>query len=427
LPAAKIRPRSDALDNKRMPFGASRVRTFLNDLEVSAPPLAPLDPSGDPDTSFSGDGKVITNFAEVSQFAEARGVGIQSNGKIIIGGFSYEGGVNRYFAVLRLNTDGTQDFSFGNQNVAGGEIGVAKLSIGTATSNINALAVYPVTGGVNDDKIVGAGFSQSGSDQFAIARFTKDGALDTTFGPDLHAPAGPDGYIEVDFAGFQDRAAAVAIQDDGKIVVAGFAQDASGQRSVAVVRLTASGVLDTTFSGDGKATVDYTDLSASADDRGTAVVISGTGASRKIIVGGWTKVSGVSRFHLMQFLDNGSLDPAFGDNGKRVFPVINGSSGGDEIRGMTLDSSNRICRFRLSHSRRPQRPGASVYDLGCELPGARHEFQRHWIPDYSSVQRRYGRSSKDAKRRKDRHFRVYNAWEWSKRSFVYSIEFERLA
>src|ERR1043166_6590242 len=326
---------------------------FTNDAALSAVNvLPPLDPSGDPALAFSNDGKVRTNFAEVAQFAEARGVGIQSDGKIIVGGFSYEGGINRYFALLRLATDGTQDFSFGNQDPSNNQIGVAKLNIGVSPSNINDLAVYPVAGNGNDDKIVGVGFSTEASNEFSIARFTKNGALDTTFGSDLHPAGGPrDGYIEVDFAGLQDRASAVAIHDDGKISIVGFAQDAAAQRQIAVVRLNADGTLDPTFSGDGKATVDFTDLSATADDRGTAVAIRGTGANRKIVIGGWTKVSGVSRMLLVQFTDTGVLDTSFGDNssGKKVFAPLAGSAGGDEIRGLTLDASGKIvaCGYYL--------------------------------------------------------------------------------
>ncbi|HMY73238.1 MAG TPA: Ig-like domain-containing protein, partial [Blastocatellia bacterium] len=305
---------------------------------------APLDPSGDPDTAFDTDGKVEENFSLSSNYAEARGVGIQSSGKIVIGGFSYNG-ADRYFALLRLKTDGRQDFDFGDPS--SNELGTTKVNIGGGTSNINDIAIYPASTGANADKIVGAGFSNNvaTNNDFAVARFTKDGLLDQTFGPNSQ------GYIEIDFNNSVDRAAAVAVQDDGKVVVVGFNTDASSQRQIAIVRLTSSGQLDTTFNGDGKLNVDFTDLSATADDRGTAVAIRGTGTGRKIVVGGWTKVSGVSRMLLIQLDNSGNLDTGFGDSGKRVFAnsSVGSPSGGAEIRGLTLDSSGRIvaCGYHL--------------------------------------------------------------------------------
>lgn len=69
---------------------------------------------GDPDAGFSADGKTTTNFNNVTQFAEARGVAMQSSGKLVLGGSANDGGFISHFALIRLNTDGTQDMAFGS-------------------------------------------------------------------------------------------------------------------------------------------------------------------------------------------------------------------------------------------------------------------------------------------------------------------------
>ena len=98
----------------------------------------------------------------------------------------------------------------------------------------------------SDGKIVVAGDVDNGSnDDFAVARYNADGSLDTTFDGDGKVTTAI-GTAEID-------AYAVAIQADGKIVVAGDAYNGS-DNDFAVVRYNADGSLDTTFDGDGKVT-----------------------------------------------------------------------------------------------------------------------------------------------------------------------------
>src|SRR5689334_3530293 len=104
---------------------------------------APLDPSGDPDNSFSSDGKLFQNFTSTLQMAEGRAVGVQPSGKVVIGGGSVEGGQVFHFALVRLNVNGTQDTSWG----AGGAV---KTIIGS-NDYVEDIAVQA------DGKVIAAG------------------------------------------------------------------------------------------------------------------------------------------------------------------------------------------------------------------------------------------------------------------------------
>lgn len=114
-----------------------------------------------------------------------------------------------------------------------------------------------------DGKIVTAGTS---ADDFALARYNPDGSLDTTFSDD--------GKLTTDF-GSRDEANAVAVQNDGKIVAAGNADESN---DFALARYNADGSLDTTFSGDGKVTTDFGSSGAAR-----AVSVQGDG---KIVAAG---------------------------------------------------------------------------------------------------------------------------------------------
>src|SRR5204863_781724 len=129
---------------------------------------------------------------------------------------------------------------------------------------------------------------------FAVARYRPGGTLDTTFGGD--------GKVTTKVLAGDDAATALAIQSDGKIVVAGYTSD--GARNVfAIVRYRPGGGLDKTFSGDGKTT---THFDASDDDKAFAVAIQSDG---KIVAGGFA--SG-HRFAVARYKPGGALDKTFG-------------------------------------------------------------------------------------------------------------------
>lgn len=159
--------------------------------------LARYNPNGSLDPSFGTNGKVSTGIGAGN--AAANAIRIQSDGKIIVGGYTVEN-KNYNFAIVRYKPDGTLDGTFGG----GGGV-VTAIDIGNDA--IFDLAIQP------DGKIVAAGFSNVVNSDFAIARYNSDGAFDRTFGQSgvRIFPVGQN----IDYVN------AVAIQPDGKIVVAG--------------------------------------------------------------------------------------------------------------------------------------------------------------------------------------------------------------
>ena len=151
-----------------------------------------LNDDGSPDTSFGGgDGILTVDFGDTGEYARA--VAMQSNGQIVVTGNS--GG---QMVVFRLLSDGTLDTTFGK----GGKAATA-FTKGGGPSSIVVLS---------DNSIVVAGGSNS---DFALAKFTKDGALDGSFGKG--------GQVTTDFFARDDSARALTVQSDGKIIAAGYA------------------------------------------------------------------------------------------------------------------------------------------------------------------------------------------------------------
>ncbi|HEV3365524.1 MAG TPA: delta-60 repeat domain-containing protein, partial [Acidimicrobiia bacterium] len=119
----------------------------------------------------------------------------------------------------------------------------------------------------SDGKIVVAGYTYGGVEDFAIARYNANGSLDTGFGDD--------GKVTTDFGGYES-ASAIALAD-GKILVAGYTY--GGVEDFAIARYNFNGNLDTSFSGDGKATTDF-----GGYESASAIAVS----DGKIVVAGYT-------------------------------------------------------------------------------------------------------------------------------------------
>jgi len=187
--------------------------------------------------------------------------------------------------VLRA-TDGDLDPTFG----IGGKV---TTGFDVPTASATTVALQP------DGKIVAAGwlFDKTANIDFAVARYNADGSLDETFG--LH------GKVRTDFFGLDDIANAVALQPDGKIVVAGNARSGLDLH-FALARYDPDGSLDTTFDSDGRAT-------GSLFGGAYAIVVQSDGG---IVVAGTGYGSGTSNdFALSRFNSNGSPDISFGTGG----------------------------------------------------------------------------------------------------------------
>ncbi len=267
--------------------------------------LARYNADGSLDTTFGTGGKLITSLTEYSDGGFS--VIVQPDGKIVIGGYGgehYTDSDPLDFALVRYLPDGSLDTSFATNGVVllpplaganrwgfdlalqpdgkilfGGAQLVRFLSDGSldATFGHNG-QLAPVTDGSRtkialqpDGKILVAGNTVGTNHDFALERYNRDGSLDTSFATS--------GKLTLDIQGYRDDVEDLALQIDGKILLAGFSTDADGNEDFALVRLNSDGSLDTGFGNDGMVT---TELGA-LQERGHSMALQPDG---KILVGG---------------------------------------------------------------------------------------------------------------------------------------------
>ena len=159
--------------------------------------LARYNANGSLDTTFDGDGKVTTNFSNGTSRSYGHDLALQPDGKIIVTGNSYDGSVTSIdFALARYNTNGSLDITFDGDGKVTTDFGSNNEEVGWAVN------LQP------DGKLIVAGYSYG---TFALARYSSNGLLDTTF--DM------DGKVTSDFG--SNLGGDAVLQPDGKIVVAG--------------------------------------------------------------------------------------------------------------------------------------------------------------------------------------------------------------
>ena len=254
------------------------------------------------DTSFGGTGKVTTSlFGSSSDTAYA--VAVQPDGKIVAGGITdSSGGSHSSLALVRYNSDGSVDSSFGTS-------GRATTTFDTFVNIASSVVIQ------SDGKIVAAGSSHSSSTgDFAVARFNPNGSLDTTFDGD--------GKVTTDFGNTSDRGYAVAIQTDGKLVVAGYASD--GNARFALARYNSNGSLDSSFGGTGKITTTFLGV----DDYAFGVAVQTDG---KIVAAGYASSGPSYSFALARYSSTGALDLSFGSSGKVMFDFSNKAAQAQDV------------------------------------------------------------------------------------------------
>ncbi|HEU4434712.1 MAG TPA: hypothetical protein VFR51_15110 [Pyrinomonadaceae bacterium] len=262
-----------------------------------------LNPDGSTDTTFGSGGLVITNFSEESR---ADDLAVLADGKILVAGEVF---IDNSFLLIRLNTNGTLDASFGTGGIARPKMGPS--AIGAAAAH--AIAIQP------DLKIVAVGFAEQ---SWAIARFHPNGQLDEDFSND--------GKILLNFDVGTEKASDVVLQSDGKIVVAGFRAGTFGPNTV-VVRLNSDGTPDVTFGSGANGVVQP----VQGVNRATSVVME---ASGKILIAGSTTVLSPSDFILMRLSTDGSIDTSFGTSGI----VLTDFGGSDDATKLMLQPDGKV-------------------------------------------------------------------------------------
>ena len=264
------------------------------------------------DTTFNGTGYSIQSAAPSPEQSFGNSFAIQPDGKIVIGGITNDSQSNRKFAVMRLNANGTLDTSFGTGGSTVSAVGV--------TADTNKLILQP------DGKILLLGNSWtelSTGYNITLVRYTASGALDTTFNGT--------GIVTRNINGTSsDYGADMALQPDGKIIVAGNTS-ANSQDDFVLMRYNTDGTLDTSFNGTGILTV-----SDPANDSVSTVILLADG---KILVGGARNNGGNNKFLLMRFNADATPDTSFGTGGSTV---TNGGNGNTGIGTMALQSDGKI-------------------------------------------------------------------------------------
>jgi uncharacterized delta-60 repeat protein len=292
-------------------------------------------PNGQPDATFNND-----SYAELQNPDYAiipHDVAVQPDGAVVVAGrnrHAYDDHSGD-FLLLRLKADGQIDASFG-QN------GYVLTGFYNSYETARQVLIQP------DGKIVAAGFTREydpsgGVTLFAVARYTTGGLLDPAFG-------GGDGLVTIEFGSYA-QAYDLALQSDGKLVLAGAGGASGDAHAFALVRLNADGSLDddsdgdSGFGGDGKVTT-------SSEAPISAIAIQPDG--RIVALGNLNGTSYMARYE-----PDGDLDTSFGPggldgDGRLTLP-------GDSLRDLALQPDGKM--VLLGHDYDPASDHFTFYRL----------------------------------------------------------------
>ena len=219
--------------------------------------LVRLNTNGTRDNTFALTGSGFNNTIMA--------VAVQPNGKVLVGGYFYEYNGTSREHIARLNADGTLDNTF---------------AVGTGfNGGVQALVLQP------DGKVlvVGSFYTYNGTARERIARLNADGTLDNTFA----VGTGLNGAVNT-----------LALQPDGKVLVAGNFASYNGTASERIVRLNANGTLDNTFA-----------VGTGFNGGVQALVLQPDG--KVLVGGGFSTYNGTSRNNIARLNANGTLDNTF--------------------------------------------------------------------------------------------------------------------
>ena len=281
--------------------------------------IARFRPDGSLDPTFgpAGSGRVFTRMGDpFSRFSAARGLVIDSAGRLIVAGEGGPNGQAAQFAAARYLPDGTLDPTFG-------EDGTVFVPMGTGGSAGWAVAIDSA------GRVVMAGYALaaigSADADVAVARLLPDGTPDADFGVG--------GSVVTRIGDYFDYARGLTIDGAGRILVAGAVGLAFPDGDFAVLRYTSAGELDPTFGADGIVSHPFGERSGHASE------VMEDAAGRIVAVGtGWNGTD--QDVALARFLADGTPDPTFGTNGTVLAPLSPGSDDGGY--GALLDRTGRI-------------------------------------------------------------------------------------
>ena len=326
-------------------FDSTVLSDYQGLLANEEPVLSLNSGAGVLDVTFDDDGKLFTKLAGGTECAYA--MAVDSNGKIVVVGTS-----NGDFAVARYNSNWTLDTTFGGGDgwvttdlgsndkaqcvafqsdgmiIVGGAMGNYDLAVARYDTSGNLDTTFGESSGWTSVGGLDSNYDHPGAQGLAIQADDKIVTVATTSGHDfllvrLNASGSMDttfsgnGKLGTDFFGGWDQAYDVLIQPDGKIVVAGYAQRDNDiyytDCDFAIARYLSDGTLDTTFSGDGKVLVEFGPSWNTQEDMAYAIALQSDG---KIVAVGETRPGSGHDFAVARLNPDGSLDTSFSSDGK---------------------------------------------------------------------------------------------------------------
>lgn len=240
--------------------------------------------AGTLDVNFGNGGIVIDSTLPGQE--SSRSVAIQPDGKIIAAATLNNGSL--FPAFHRFNTNGSPDLSFGTNGAA---------VINAPGNSCSSAVLQP------DGKIVFTGNRVIGNIIYVIAgRVNRSGILDSSFGNN--------GFSVIKVSDYQAQPYGCAMQNDGKILIVGLSAPVVNQSPLDWfgIRLTINGMLDSSFGNNGKL---VTGVTPAVDTRCYQVLVQ---ADKKILLIG-ARVTNHTNICVGRYLENGTLDTAFGING----------------------------------------------------------------------------------------------------------------
>ena len=248
------------------------------------------------DISFNGTGRVTTNLS--SGYDTVYGALVQADNKIVAVGTYSSNNFRGYFALNRYLTNGALDTSFGDN----GRV-LTDFDATAADQGVFAAALQP------DGKILATGFVSfmpPGPGAIATARYNSNGSLDTTFGTG--------GKVETAVVNHINEATAIAVGQDGKIVVAGYYFGPSQNYQTVIIRYNANG-------GSEGVTTDTRGFQLGESNIAGGVAIQPDG--KIVTAGGYASGqsgSSGSDLTMLRLMPSGAYDTTFAGNGRLLVP-----------------------------------------------------------------------------------------------------------
>lgn len=254
-----------------------------------------------------------TTIGSSAGLSFAKGMAIQPDNKAVIVGYAFnQNNFKSVVQVARFTENGAADFSFG------GGSGVINVDLGTRDNEADAVAILP------DEKILVA---CSDSDKVVLLRLLPNGSLDPSFGTN--------GRVQYKGNNASALSKSMAVQPDGKIVIAGSNIVSAGfSEDMLAIRFMPNGTLDNTFGTNGQVTVNF----FGGSEQANAVILQADG---KIVIGGFASTQTFKNLALVRLNSNGTLDAGFGVGGKKTFSPLNNNCD-KEITQMAMANDGQV-------------------------------------------------------------------------------------